>query len=183
MYKPTDRARVGQTDLQVTPVGLSAPRRSATCFGKWRRKTLRAPLKPLSTPVCVMWTRPLFYGYGLAENRVGRALSGKNRDDFVVSTKVGRLIRPGKRTGTEVYGRRTSLFYLANPEMCCVLDYGYDGIMRSHEDSLKTAWVLTGLISCISMIPTIISNGRSTARTRRSIICAARAPSRRSAPV
>jgi len=54
----------------------------------------------------------------------------------VVSTKVGRLIRPGQRTGTEIYDGDKS-FYLANPEMCCVLDYGYDGIMRSHEDSLE----------------------------------------------
>ena len=39
-------------------------------------------------------TAPL-YGSGLAEVRLGRALRGRPRDAFVVSTKVGRLLRPG----------------------------------------------------------------------------------------
>ncbi|MCG8508694.1 MAG: aldo/keto reductase [Rhodospirillales bacterium] len=77
-----------------------------------------------------------FYGYGLAEQRTGKGLAGHPRDDFVVSTKIGRLIRPGKRTGTEIFGDNES-FYLANDEMCCVLDYSYDGVMRSLEDSLE----------------------------------------------
>jgi hypothetical protein len=33
-----------------------------------------------------------FYGAGLAEIRLGDALAKRNRDDFVLSTKVGRLI-------------------------------------------------------------------------------------------
>ena len=77
-----------------------------------------------------------FYGYGLAEERIGRALKGRNRSDFVVSTKVGRLIRRGERSGAEVYDDGKS-FYLANPDMCCVRDYSYDGVMISLEESLK----------------------------------------------
>ncbi len=77
-----------------------------------------------------------FYGYGLSEQRTGRMLAKHSRDEYVLSTKVGRLIRPGRRTGTEIYDGGKS-YYLSYPEMCCVLDYGYDGIMRSHEDSLK----------------------------------------------
>ena len=34
-----------------------------------------------------------YYGSGLAEQRLGRALRGRPRDEFVVSTKVGRLLR------------------------------------------------------------------------------------------
>ncbi len=34
------------------------------------------------------------YGAGLAEQRFGRLLSGKPRDAFVLSTKVGRLLQP-----------------------------------------------------------------------------------------
>src|SRR5262245_65182926 len=33
-----------------------------------------------------------FYGAGLAEIRMGEALAGRRRDDYVISTKVGRLI-------------------------------------------------------------------------------------------
>jgi D-threo-aldose 1-dehydrogenase len=38
------------------------------------------------------------YGLGLAEERLGQALRGRPRDDYVISTKVGRLIVPDERT-------------------------------------------------------------------------------------
>jgi D-threo-aldose 1-dehydrogenase len=46
-------------------------------------------------------TAPL-YGLGLAETRLNHFLHGRERDDYVVSTKVGRLLRacpPERRTG------------------------------------------------------------------------------------
>src|ERR1700704_2516268 len=33
-----------------------------------------------------------FYGAGLAEIRMGQALAGRPRDEYVISTKVGRVI-------------------------------------------------------------------------------------------
>jgi D-threo-aldose 1-dehydrogenase len=39
-------------------------------------------------------TAPL-YGHGLAERRLGAALAAHPRDELVISTKVGRLLRPG----------------------------------------------------------------------------------------
>jgi len=134
MPNPTERVRIGRTGLQVTRLGFgSAP------IGNLLREVSEADARgalnaAIEAGVRYFDTAP-FYGYGLSENRVGRALANRNRDEFVVSTKVGRLIRPGRRTGTEVYDGDKS-FYLANPEMCCVLDYGYDGVLRSHEDSL-----------------------------------------------
>ena len=38
-------------------------------------------------------TAPL-YGHGLSETRIGRALAGEARADFIVSTKVGRVLEP-----------------------------------------------------------------------------------------
>src|SRR5580700_1633253 len=38
-------------------------------------------------------TAPL-YGHGLSEQRIGRALAGRPRAEFLVSTKVGRLLEP-----------------------------------------------------------------------------------------
>ena len=40
-------------------------------------------------------TAPL-YGHGLSERRLGAALAGRARDEFVVSSKVGRLVRPAQ---------------------------------------------------------------------------------------
>jgi D-threo-aldose 1-dehydrogenase len=72
------------------------------------------------------------YGLGLAETRLNRFLRGKNRDDYVLSTKVGRLMQacsPEDRTGIgkwfEVPTRREQY------------DYSYDGVMRSLEFSLE----------------------------------------------
>jgi len=76
-------------------------------------------------------TAPL-YGLGLSETRLNGFLRGKPRDDYVLSTKAGRLMRacpPEERTGIgkwfEVPTRREHY------------DYSYDGIMRSLEFSLE----------------------------------------------
>ena len=76
-------------------------------------------------------TAPL-YGMGLAETRLGRFLRGKNRNDYVLSTKVGRLLRatsPDKRDGI---GK-----WFDVPSRKEVYDYGYDGVLRSLEFSLE----------------------------------------------
>ncbi len=135
MPNPADFARIGQTDLKVTRLSLGTAPIGNLLQEVFEDDARGAFEAAISAGVRYIDTAP-FYGYGLAENRVGRALAGQNRDEFVVSTKVGRLIRPGRRTGTEIYDGDKS-FYLANPEMCCVLDYGYDGVMRSYEDSLE----------------------------------------------
>ena len=134
MYKPTDRVRIGQTDLTVTRLGFgSAP------IGNLLREVSEADAQgglnaAIDAGVRYFDTAP-YYGYGLSENRVGRALADKNRDEFVVSTKVGRLIRAGRRTGKEVFDGDKP-FYRANLDRCCVFDYSYDGVLRSHADSL-----------------------------------------------
>ena len=74
-------------------------------------------------------TAPL-YGLGLSEARVGRMLQQQNRDDFVLSTKVGRLLEPCEPD--EVNG----MFFVETPQVRFVYDYSYDGIMRSYEKSL-----------------------------------------------
>jgi D-threo-aldose 1-dehydrogenase len=75
-------------------------------------------------------TAPL-YGLGLSEVRVGRMLQQQHRDDFVLSTKVGRLLEPCEPD--EVNG----MFFVETPQVRFVYDYSYDGIMRSYEESLK----------------------------------------------
>lgn len=76
-------------------------------------------------------TAPL-YGLGLAETRLNHFLRGKPRDSYVLSTKVGRLLKvcpPGERTGI---GK-----FFDTPSRREQYDYGYDGVMRSLEDSLE----------------------------------------------
>jgi D-threo-aldose 1-dehydrogenase len=74
-------------------------------------------------------TAPM-YGLGLSELRVGRLLQQKNRDEFTIATKVGRLLEPCEPD--EVDG----IFFVETPQVKMIFDYSYDGIMRSYEESL-----------------------------------------------
>ncbi|MGL4406529.1 MAG: aldo/keto reductase, partial [Notoacmeibacter sp.] len=76
-------------------------------------------------------TAPL-YGLGLSETRMNRFLRNKNRDDYVISTKIGRLLTvcpPEQRTGI---GK-----FFDVPNRREIYDYSYDGVMRSLEASLE----------------------------------------------
>ena len=65
--------------------------------------------------VTLLDTAPL-YGLGLSEERLGKALAGVPRDQFTISTKIGRV--------------------LLDDRSDYVYDYSYDGVMRSLEGSL-----------------------------------------------
>ena len=72
-----------------------------------------------------------YYGFGLSEHRLGEALRDKERAELVLSTKVGRLLKPGDPAILDHGQFKRSLpFGLA-------YDYSYDGVMRSVEDSLQ----------------------------------------------
>jgi D-threo-aldose 1-dehydrogenase len=76
-------------------------------------------------------TAPL-YGLGLSETRLNRFLRGKPRDEYVLSTKIGRLFRvttPDRRDG---FGK-----WFDVPARNEVYDYGYDAVFRSLEFSLE----------------------------------------------
>jgi D-threo-aldose 1-dehydrogenase len=70
-----------------------------------------------------------WYGRGLSELRTGAGLRGHPRDEFVLSTKVGRWLRPR----TEPDFDRSP--WLGGLPMEVVFDYTYDGIMRAYEQS------------------------------------------------
>lgn len=74
-------------------------------------------------------TSPL-YGLGLSETRFGDALRPRPRDEFILSTKVGRLLED---CGPD---RAMADKFIVEPNRRFVYDYGYDGVMRSLEASL-----------------------------------------------
>jgi len=73
-----------------------------------------------------------WYGKGQAEHRVGRAFYRQPRDAFVISSKIGRLLRRPLKSGPFERGD-----WLGGLEFDAVFDYSYDGVMRSFEDSLQ----------------------------------------------
>ena len=73
-------------------------------------------------------TAPL-YGYGRSEVRLGRALLALKKD-FVISTKVGRVLNDTKDSDRE-------FFKDADPTKESVYDWSADGIKRSINESLE----------------------------------------------
>ncbi|MBH0237910.1 aldo/keto reductase [Methylobrevis albus] len=77
-----------------------------------------------------------FYGAGLAELRLGEMLAGKPRSEFVLSSKVGRIVLDEIEDVSERdFGEKGEVFRHGRPNRI-VNDYSADGTLRSIEDSL-----------------------------------------------
>jgi D-threo-aldose 1-dehydrogenase len=71
------------------------------------------------------------YGNGLSEHRLGHALRSRDREEYVLSTKVGRVLTPTLRAPS-TYGQ-----YHDIPPFVADYDYSYDGVMRGVEQSMQ----------------------------------------------
>jgi D-threo-aldose 1-dehydrogenase len=72
------------------------------------------------------------YGLGLSERRLGAFLATKPREEYVVSTKVGRLLEPNPAGA----GRLDDEGFVVSAETRRVWDFSEDGLRRSLEESL-----------------------------------------------
>lgn len=73
------------------------------------------------------------YGLGLSERRLGAALRTRPRDEYVVSTKVGRLLVPSPQDAH----RRDPEGFDVPADHRRVWDFSRDGVLRSLESSLE----------------------------------------------
>jgi len=87
---------------------------------------LRAVATAADSGVTLFDVAPL-YGRGLAEHRFGTVLKRRPRDSFVLSTKVGRWLKPAPG------GPTTPSRYRGGLSFDVVVDYSYDGTMRAFE--------------------------------------------------
>ncbi len=141
-FEPADRLPLGRTGLRVTRLG----------FGGASIGGLFSPVADADAAATLerAWqigiryydTAPL-YGYGLSERRVGAALRGRPRDDFLLSTKVGRLIVPTDQIDPaadidhQAFAGQDDAYYSTTEPVRPVFDYSGDGIRRSIEESLS----------------------------------------------
>jgi D-threo-aldose 1-dehydrogenase len=122
------RRRIGDTALEVTEISLGG----AAIGGLYRA----VPRESAEATIAAAWdagiryfdTAP-FYGFGLSERRMGDVLRDKPRDSYVLSTKVGRLLRPVPEDQVPDHSYVEPLPFTVD------YDYSYDGIMRSFEFS------------------------------------------------
>jgi D-threo-aldose 1-dehydrogenase len=127
--------QLGTTNLQVPRIGIgTAP--LGNMLAPISDQLADAVLgEAVSRGLRYFDTAPL-YGHGLAEERVGRAVSGIERSRAVVSTKVGRLLRPdAPRDESQYY--KGEPFYKNTPPVGPIWDFSYDGVMTSLDESLQ----------------------------------------------
>jgi D-threo-aldose 1-dehydrogenase len=123
------RRQIGRTGIEVTELGLGCATLGGSRIDVARQAAEDIVAAAWHAGVRYVDTAP-FYGVGQAERCVGDALRERPRDEWVLSTKVGRLLRPNP-SGAHADGRKHPLPF--DP----VYDYSYDGIMRSFEDSFQ----------------------------------------------
>jgi D-threo-aldose 1-dehydrogenase len=122
--------RLGRTDVFVSEFGLgTAP--LGELFDRVEDAEAAAIVQAAWDGGARYFDTSPWYGRGLSEHRLGRSLYRKDQRDFVVSTKIGRLLRrplkPGPIRDQWIGGLSFETVY----------DYGYDGVMRSFEDSMQ----------------------------------------------
>lgn len=138
---PTERRPIGRTGLEVTRLGFGcAP--IGGLFTAVDDETAHGTIeRAWDLGIRTFDVAPL-YGYGAAERRLGRVLRERPRDDFVLSTKVGRLVRtvdtipPGADIDRQALGGRSDAFYADTGDRRIVFDYTPDGVRRSIAESL-----------------------------------------------
>jgi D-threo-aldose 1-dehydrogenase len=129
-FDPAARRRLGRTALEVTALGFGA-----APIGGFRATM---PDRDAAATLDEAWAQGVrlfdtspFYGYGRSELRVGAALRDRPREDFVLSTKVGRIMHPLRPGEAPPAGMRQG----GLPGFVPRFDYTYDGVMRSLEQS------------------------------------------------
>ncbi len=123
------RVQLGTTPLQVTRLGLGTAPLGGLFEAVADDEAHRVVEAAWKAGIRFFDTAPL-YGHGLAELRLGAVLSSKPRDEFVLATKVGRLLRAGAPP-------EPGQAYKGVPPVNPVFDFSYDGVMRSVEESLS----------------------------------------------
>ena len=126
------RRKIGNTNLEVVTLGLGCASTGNLYRTVTDAQAKETALCALDAGLRYLDTAP-YYGFGLSERRVGDVLRKEPRDSYILSTKVGRLLRPGGVADENIarHGFHSPMQF--EP----VYDYSYDGIMRSYEDSLQ----------------------------------------------
>jgi D-threo-aldose 1-dehydrogenase len=122
-----EKRHLGRTALELTALGLGCATLGGSRVPVSREEAEAIVRAAWAAGVRYVDTAP-FYGFGQAERCVGDGLRAVPRDEWVLSTKVGRLLRPNPSAAEHRQNRMP---------FDAVFDYSYDAIMRSFEDSLQ----------------------------------------------
>lgn len=129
--KPDSFRRVGKTELEIPVLGLGTCPLGGVYAAINETMAQETYAASWDAGLRLYDTAP-WYGLGQAEHRTGRALYDKPRPDYVLTTKVGRVLKaPQNRAAFSPPAWQAPLqFDLEHV-------FTYDAIMRSYEDSLQ----------------------------------------------
>jgi D-threo-aldose 1-dehydrogenase len=91
-FEPTEHMTLGRTGLEVTRLGFGAASIGGLFAAVSDDDAIATVEHAWDLGIRTFDVAPL-YGYGAAERRVGMALADRPRDEYILSTKVGRLVR------------------------------------------------------------------------------------------
>ena len=129
---PFERRTLGRSKVEVSALGMGGAPLGNNFVDVSDAEAESTLIAAWDAGVRFFDTSP-WYGRGLSEMRVGRALYRRPRADFVLSTKVGRIFRaPADPAAFERSERKWPL----GLKFEHYHDYSYDGIMRAYDDSL-----------------------------------------------
>ena len=122
-----EQRKIGQTNLKVDILGLGCAPLGGNFVDLSYEQGVELVNAAFDAGISYFDTAP-WYGFGRSERVVGDSLRDR---DFIISSKVGRILKPGAVNVPMDYG-------MINPmPFHPVYDYTYDGIMRAYEDSLQ----------------------------------------------
>ncbi|MEO1020441.1 MAG: aldo/keto reductase, partial [Pseudomonadota bacterium] len=128
---PFGRRKIGRTDVEVSCLGMGgAP--LGDHFVKLDEPTCQATLEAAWQAGIRAYDTAPWYGNTLSEHRFGQMLRSKPRDEFMLSTKVGRVYKRAKDPNNFYRGQ-----WVGGLPFERRFDYTYDAVMRSWEDSLQ----------------------------------------------
>jgi D-threo-aldose 1-dehydrogenase len=126
----TQARRLPHSSLSVTALGLGCAQLGGLYDPMTEADALALVDAAWDLGIRYFDTAP-YYGFTLSEHRLGAALRERARDAYVISTKVGRLMRPDPGVRPGECGWAAPLPFRPH------YDYTYDAVLRSHEDSLQ----------------------------------------------
>ncbi|MEO0547275.1 MAG: aldo/keto reductase [Pseudomonadota bacterium] len=122
-----EKRQIGHTGLMVQTLGLGGAPLGGN-FAELDYAQAADLIAAAKTAEIGFFDTAPWYGFGRSERVIGDLLRGS---DYVLSDKVGRLLKPGPVPNPVDFGMYDPLPFNV------VYDYGYDGIMRAYEDSLQ----------------------------------------------
>jgi D-threo-aldose 1-dehydrogenase len=131
VMNPISKVQIGKSRLQVTRLGLGGAALGGLFRDVSKANGTRTVRRALELGINFFDTAPL-YGAGKSESWMGAGLAGRDRNSYVLASKVGYDLVPQDRGSKDIY------FPFENPpSLRPIVDLSYEAVMRSFEGSLK----------------------------------------------